>query len=147
MEHYIYLISNALKFWDFIIKEIERLEKIDIQEKQTFDLKQKLKDSSAEIERLKSNTNTEPEETTQNRTQRVTTHVLTKILKSAGIDENNADKTQIANLISHLTGYSSNTIRQELTNPKELTKTHKAEIENVNQILKKLKTNISITYQ
>lgn len=80
------------------------------------------------------------------RTMKVTTDVLYEILKKAGINENTADKTVISNLISHLTEYSSEQIRQRLSNTEELTSRHKNEVDKVNGILNKLNTNISIKY-
>lgn len=80
------------------------------------------------------------------RTMKITTDVLVKLLDKAGINENNSDKTKIAKLISYITGFSENTIRQRLSNREELTSKHKDEIEKVNKILSGLNTEISIKY-
>ena len=80
------------------------------------------------------------------RTMKITTDVLIELLNKIGINENNSDKTKIAKLISYLTGFSENTIRQRLCNKEELTSKHKDEIEKVNKILSGLNMEISIKY-
>lgn len=80
------------------------------------------------------------------RSMKVTTDVLVEMLKKMGINGANSDKTNIARLISYLTGYSENTIRQRLSNYEELTSVHKIEVDNINKILKELNSNISIKY-
>jgi hypothetical protein len=81
------------------------------------------------------------------RTKKITTAVLVEILKKIGVEKNStADGTKIANLISYITGFSANTIRQHLSNNEELTTTHKKEIENLNQLLQDLNIEIRITY-
>ena len=81
-----------------------------------------------------------------NRTMKVTTDVLVELLKKTGIFANN-DNTIIARLISYLTDFSEEKIRQRLSNTSnDLTSYHKEEIETINEILKDLKTNISIKY-
>jgi hypothetical protein len=81
-----------------------------------------------------------------NRTMKVTTDVLVEILKLAGISAKNTDKTQIANLIGYLTGYSNEAIRKRLSNTEELTRRHKTEVDKINQILENLNIQISIKY-
>ena len=77
---------------------------------------------------------------------KVTTDVLIEILKKADIMANN-DNTVIARLISYLTGFSEEKIRQRLSNAgNDLTSYHKTEIDIVNGILKDLKSYISIKY-
>jgi hypothetical protein len=102
--------------------------------------------NSNQLENNKENAEEDKEEKSDGRTMKVTTDVLMNILKLAGINNNNADKTQIANLIGYLTGYSNQTIRQRLTNSEELTSRHKSEVDKVNQILKKINSTISIRY-
>lgn len=80
------------------------------------------------------------------RTMKITTDVLVRLLDKTGINENNSDKTKIAKLISYITGFSENTIRQRLSNQEELTSKHKDEIERVNKILSGLNIGISIKY-
>lgn len=80
------------------------------------------------------------------RTMKITTDVLVELLNKTGINENNSDKTKIAKLISYITGFSENTIRQRLSNKEELTSNHKDEIERINKILSGLNTGISIKY-
>lgn len=80
------------------------------------------------------------------RTMKITTDVLVELLNKTGINENNSDKTKIAKLISYITGFSENTIRQRLSNREELTSKHKDEIERINKILSGLNTGISIKY-
>jgi len=80
------------------------------------------------------------------RTQKVTTDVLISLLKAAGISTASDDKTKIAHLISCLTGFSEEKIRQRLSNPDELTSYHKGELENINKIFSDLNCCISIKY-
>ena len=80
------------------------------------------------------------------RTMKITTDVLVRLLDKIGINEVNSDKTKIAKLISYITGFSENTIRQRLSNQEELTSKHKDEIERVNKILSGLNIGISIKY-
>ncbi len=80
------------------------------------------------------------------RTFKVTTDVLLAILKKANITALSDDKTKIAQLISYLTGFSVEKIRQRLSNTEELTSFHKEEVESINKILKDLNCDISIKY-
>ena len=79
------------------------------------------------------------------RTLKVTTDALFAILKKAGLVTEN-DNTKIPKLISYLTNFSAEQIRQRLSNPDELTSYHRPEIENINNIFKELNSNISISY-
>lgn len=78
------------------------------------------------------------------RTLKVTSDVLIQILQKAGISTVSDDKAKIARLISYLTAFSEEKIRQRLSNPEELTSYHKDEVENINKILKELNANISV---
>ena len=80
------------------------------------------------------------------RTQKVTTDALMLILEKAGISAMSDDKAKIARLISYITDFSEERIRQRLSNPDELTSYHKDEVENISKMLKDLNVNISITY-
>jgi len=82
----------------------------------------------------------------ENRTMKVTTDVLMKLLDKAGVNENNSDKTKMAKLIGYITGFSENTIRQRITNQEELTSNHKDEVEKINKTLSELNIEISIKY-
>ena len=102
-----------------------------------------------EIEYIKEATTSGKEQPTSkntNRTMKVTTDILVELLKKAGVFANN-DNTIIARLISYLTDFSEEKIRQRLSNTSnDLTSYHKDEIETINEILKGLKINISIRY-
>jgi len=80
------------------------------------------------------------------RTQKVTTDVLLSLLHKTGVSAASEDKAKIARLISYLTGFSEEKIRQRLSNSDELTSFHKEEIEGVNRILIDLNFDISIKY-
>jgi len=80
------------------------------------------------------------------RTQKVTTDVLILLLSKAGISAASEDKAKIARLISYLTDFSEEKIRQRLSNSDELTSFHKEEIESINKILADLNMDISIQY-
>jgi len=98
------------------------------------------------IKEAKTGEKEQPASKNANRTMKVTTDVLVELLKKAGIFANN-DNTIIARLISYLTDFSEEKIRQRLSNTSnDLTSYHKDEIETINEILKDLKTNISIRY-
>ncbi|MDR0873206.1 MAG: hypothetical protein LBN27_07045 [Prevotellaceae bacterium] len=79
------------------------------------------------------------------RTLKVTTDVLIAILKKAGFTAN-SDNTKLARLISYLTDFSEEKIRQRFTYTDELTSYHKAEVEAINKILADINANISIEY-
>jgi hypothetical protein len=80
------------------------------------------------------------------RTFKVTTDVMMLILKQAGICAVSDDKAKIARLISYVTGFSTERIRQRLSNTEELTSRHKTEIEKINKILNDLNVELSINY-
>lgn len=82
----------------------------------------------------------------EKRTQKVTTDVMLKILKMANISPLSDDKTKIARLISYLTNFSVESIRQRMSNYEELTSYHKDEVENINKILSDLNIAITIDY-
>jgi len=80
------------------------------------------------------------------RTLKVTTDVLMSLLKKAGISAASDDKAKIARLISYLTNFSEEKIRQRLSNTDELVSYHREEVENINKIFKELNSDISIQY-
>jgi hypothetical protein len=80
------------------------------------------------------------------RTLKITADVLLSILNKSGISSLSDDKKKIARLIGYLTGFSTERIRQRLSNTEELTSRHKDEVEYVNKLLKELNCDISITY-
>jgi len=80
------------------------------------------------------------------RTLKVTTDVLMALLKKAGISAASDDKAKIARLISYLTNFSEEKIRQRLSNTDELVSYHREEVENINKIFKELNSDISIQY-
>jgi len=88
---------------------------------------------------------TETQKNAQKRTLKVTTDVIIALLKEAGYVANN-DNTKIARLISYLTGFSEEKIRQRFSYPDELTSYHKEEVEIVNKILADINSQISIKY-
>jgi hypothetical protein len=88
------------------------------------------------------NTNTEFSQ----RTFKVTTDVMMLLLKKAGICAASDDKAKMARLISYLTGFSVERIRQRLSNTDELTSRHKDEVNTINKILKDLNLYESIKY-
>ena len=78
---------------------------------------------------------------------KVSTEVLLAILKKLNINTVNTNATTIADLISYLTGYSHNTIRDWVSpsNRGQITpKANKLEVERINQILNKLNLDITI---
>ena len=81
------------------------------------------------------------------RSMKVTTDAMVEMLKSLNVKKgNNADATKISELISCITGYSANTIRQRLSNTEELTKSHKLEVDKMNQLFKELNLDITLKY-
>ncbi|MDR1371642.1 MAG: hypothetical protein LBJ17_00745 [Dysgonamonadaceae bacterium] len=80
------------------------------------------------------------------RTFKVTTDVMMLLLKKSGICSTSDDKAKMARLISYLTGFSVERIRQRLSNTDELTSRHKDEVDTVNKILKDLNFDVSIRY-
>ena len=80
------------------------------------------------------------------RTQKVTTDVLMSLLQKSGISAVSDDKAKMARLISYLTDFSEEKIRQRLSTTDELTSYHREEIETVNKILAELNSDISIKY-
>jgi len=86
------------------------------------------------------------EQSSRRRTQKVTTDVLLFILQKSGITALSDDKAKIARLISYLTDFSEEKIRQRLSNPDELTSYHRKEVETINKILTDLNLNISLNY-
>ena len=92
----------------------------------------------------------ETQENTENglskRTFKVTTDVMMLLLKKADVCAVSDDKAKIARLISYVTGFSVERIRQRLSNTEELTSRHKDEVETINKILKDLNLDISIKY-
>jgi hypothetical protein len=90
--------------------------------------------------------NTNPEKSGTRRTQKVTTDVLMSLLQKSGISATSDDKAKMARLISYLTDFSEEKIRQRLSNTDELTSYHREEIEAVNKILAELNCDVSIKY-
>ncbi|WP_295936148.1 hypothetical protein [uncultured Alistipes sp.] len=87
------------------------------------------------------------ERSTDVRTMKVTTDAIVEMLKKLNVIKgNNADATKISELISCITGYSSETIRQRLSNTEELTKRHKREVDKINQLFSELNLDITIQY-
>ena len=80
------------------------------------------------------------------RTQKVTTDVLMALLQKSGISSVSDDKAKMARLISYLTDFSEEKIRQRLSNPDELTSYHREEVEALNKILSELNCDVSIKY-
>lgn len=80
------------------------------------------------------------------RTLKVTTDVLILLLQKSGISAVSDDKAKMARLISYLTGFSEEKIRQRLSNTEELTSYYRTEVETINKILAELNSNISIKY-
>jgi hypothetical protein len=68
------------------------------------------------------------------------------LLKKASICATSDDKAKMARLISYLTGFSVERIRQRLSNTDELTSRHKDEVDTINKILKDLNLDESIKY-
>lgn len=100
---------------------------------------------------IKSLTNTyevqyNTEKSNTKRTQKVTTDVLMLLLQKLGISAASDDKAKMARLISYLTAFSEEKIRQRLSNTDELTSYHREELEVVNKIFSELNFNISIKY-
>ena len=79
------------------------------------------------------------------RTQKVVTNYLFAILKKAGMggNTNEYNKTDVADLIHYLTGFSSNTIRTTLTYARTTSSSDK-EVKNAKALLKKVNLDISI---
>lgn len=87
------------------------------------------------------------ERSTEIRTMKVTTDAMVEMLKKLNVKKgNNADATKISELISYITGYSSETIRQRLSNTEELTKRHKREVDKINRLFSELNLDITIQY-
>ena len=82
---------------------------------------------------------------TPKRTMKVTSDTVFLLLKELKAIQN-TDNTVIAAFINYLTGFSSEKIRQRLSNTEELTISHKKEVEFVNELLSKLNINNSLTY-
>lgn len=80
------------------------------------------------------------------RTMRVTTETLMRILRKAGLQTGKVQNKDIAELISCLTGFNSERIRQELSNNEKLPYRSREEIEKINTAFKNLNLEISITY-
>jgi hypothetical protein len=80
------------------------------------------------------------------RTFKVTTDAMMLLLKKSGICAASDDKAKMARLISYLTGFSAERIRQRLSNTDELTSRHKDEVDAVNKIFKDLNFDVSIKY-
>ncbi|MEN6619750.1 MAG: hypothetical protein ABFC28_09735 [Rikenellaceae bacterium] len=86
------------------------------------------------------------EKSSTKRTQKVTTDVLMTLLQKLGISSASDDKAKMARLISYLTAFSEEKIRQRLSNADELTSYHREELEIVNKIFAELNCDISIKY-
>ena len=97
-----------------------------------------------DIERSRNKDN--PEKSGTRRTQKVTTDVLMALLQKSGISSVSDDKAKMARLISYLTDFSEEKIRQRLSNPDELTSYHREEVEALNKILSELNCDVSIKY-
>lgn len=82
---------------------------------------------------------------TPKRTMKVTSDTVFLLLKELKAIQN-TDNTVIAAFINYLTGFSSEKIRQRLSNTEELTITHKKEVEFINGLLSKLNISNSLTY-
>lgn len=83
--------------------------------------------------------------TAPKRTMKVTSDTVLVLLKGLKAVQN-ADNTVIAAFTNYLTGFSTEKIRQRLSNAEELTSSHKKEVEYVNDLLSKLNINNSLTY-
>jgi hypothetical protein len=86
------------------------------------------------------------EKSSTKRTQKVTTDVLMTLLQKLGISSVSDDKAKMARLISYLTAFSEEKIRQRLSNADELASYHREELEIVNKIFSELNCDISIKY-
>ncbi|MDD2437490.1 MAG: hypothetical protein PHF73_13310 [Massilibacteroides sp.] len=86
------------------------------------------------------------EKSSTKRTQKVTTDVLMSLLQKLGISSASDDKAKMARLISYLTAFPEEKIRQRLSNTDELTSYHREELEIVNKIFAELNYDISIKY-
>ena len=82
---------------------------------------------------------------TPKRTMKVTSDTILLLLKELKVTQT-TDNTVIAAFVNYLTGFSTEKIRQRLSNTEELTSRHKTEVEFVNELLSKLNINKSITY-
>ena len=137
--------------------EIEQM-KQDIEHKNQYirdhdqkfsELQQLLNASEEEVKQLKEQLAAVSEEDEQDepneRTQKVVTNYLFSILKKAGMGNDTSDfnKTDVADLIHYLTGFSTNTIRTTLTYPRTSSSSSK-EVKKVEALLKKVNLNISI---
>ncbi len=113
------------------------------------ELQQLLNASEEEVKQLKEQLAAVSEEDEQDepneRTQKVVTNYLFSILKKAGMGNDTSDfnKTDVADLIHYLTGFSTNTIRTTLTYPRTSSSSSK-EVKKVEALLKKVNLNISI---
>ena len=85
-----------------------------------------------------------PQKSETKRTQKVTTDVLLALLQKSGISAVSDDKTKMSRLISYLSNYSEEKVRQRLSNTEELTSYHREEVETINKILAELNCDISI---
>lgn len=106
-------------------------------------------DKIQQIRSLMVNVDEESSKTTKTNTKRtfkVTSDVLLLLLQKLGVSAISDDKAKMARLISYLTGFSEEKIRQRLSNTDELTSYHKEEVETVNKILNELNFDISIEY-
>jgi len=143
--------SEVHKYWafSFIIQMIDEFEK---QDKQLERCKNEIQKIIRPIEKAlypngigidrQDNTDTEFSQ----RTFKVTTDVMMLLLKKASICATSDDKAKMARLISYLTGFSVERIRQRLSNTDELTSRHKDEVDTINKILKDLNLDESIKY-
>ena len=82
---------------------------------------------------------------TPKRTMKVTSDTVLLLLKELKATQS-TDNTVIAAFANYLTGFSTEKIRQRLSNAEELTTSHKKEVEFVNELLSKLNINNSLTY-
>ncbi len=87
----------------------------------------------------------DPDDILDERTMTITTIVLVKILKAAGmgVETGGFDDTDAAKLISYFTKYSPNTIRKQVPKTK-IPKTAAKEVSKVKQLLKASNLDISI---
>jgi hypothetical protein len=128
--------SNYFKEFETLLKEIKEIGEIGEPEVK----------SPQSPYCLQSPREKEEENSDTSRSQKITTDVLLMLCNRAGITTAAADKTKIARLVSYLTGFSEEKIRQRLSNPDELTSYHKEEIQQINKIFSDLNCDISIKY-
>lgn len=139
---------------DAIIAELNKkienlLAELTHSEEETESLKKDLGWANEIIEDLKNKqaeeSEEDPDDVPEVRTQKVVTNVLFAILKKAGMGGDSIDynKTDVADLIHYLTGFSSNTIRQTLTYPRTTSSSNK-EVKIAKALLKKVNLELSI---